>query len=73
MLSKSYLAKRASLLAITLVVATYLTVIIANGGGLVDQILASQIRFDVTSTLSRDPSFNRLPEDERERSCWSRE
>jgi peptide/nickel transport system permease protein len=57
MLSKSYLAKRASLLAITLVVATYLTVIIANGGGLVDQILASQIRFDVTSTLSRRPIF----------------
>jgi len=67
MLSKSYLAKRASLLAVTLIVATYLTVVIANGGGLVDQILVNQIRFDVTSTLSRDPSFNRLPEAEREK------
>jgi len=65
MLPWRYLAKRAILLGATVVIATYLTVVIANGGGLVDRLLASQIRFDITSAISRDPAFTRLPEEQR--------
>jgi peptide/nickel transport system permease protein len=67
LLPVKYLAKRALILGVTVVIATYLTVVIANAGGLIDQILSSQIRFEITQSLSRDPAFSRLPEDVREK------
>ena len=56
-----YLIKRAILLAITLVIATYLTVVIANLGGYVDKILKSQIEMNVAQQLQRNPNFQALP------------
>ena len=45
------MAKRAIFLAITLVIAIYITVVIANGGGLIDNILKAQIKNDLTQSL----------------------
>jgi len=56
-----YLAKRGVLLIVTLIIAVYLTVVIANLGGYVDKIVKDQIERDVTQQLARNPSFQRLP------------
>jgi peptide/nickel transport system permease protein len=58
-----YLFKRGVLLLATLLIATYLTIIIANAGGFIDEILRSQIRYDITTTLARTPGWGQLPED----------
>ncbi len=55
-----HLAKRAVFLAITFVIAIYATVIIANGGGRIDQILRSQIAAELHQSLSRNQAFLRL-------------
>ncbi len=62
-----FLAKRAIFLLLTLMIATYLTIIIANFGGYIDEILKSQIEWEVSWELSRDPAFRKLPEEEQER------
>ncbi len=56
-----HLAKRAVFLAITFVIAIYATVVIANGGGRIDQILRSQIAAELHQTLSRSRTFVLLP------------
>ncbi|HEY5539478.1 MAG TPA: ABC transporter permease [Thermoplasmata archaeon] len=61
-----YLAKRALFLGITLVIATYLVVIIANQGGLLDRIIIAEIRIGVITQFRADPAFNRLPEEEQQ-------
>ena len=55
-----YLVKRAVVLGITLVVAVYLTIVIANMGGYVDKLMERQIEFTVKQRLMRDPEFQRL-------------
>lgn len=62
-----YLARRAILLAITLILVVYATVLIANMGGYIDKLLKGQISFEVTQRLNRDPAFTRLPQQERQR------
>ncbi len=42
-----HLAKRAVFLVLTLILAIYITVVIANGGGLIDNILKSQIAIEL--------------------------
>jgi len=59
----SYLAKRALVLFLTLIIATYVTVLIANLGGYIDNILRHQIEFEVSSELARNPQFHSLPEE----------
>jgi peptide/nickel transport system permease protein len=56
-----HLAKRALFLAITFVIAVYATVIIANGGGRIDNILRDQIRFDLVQQLNSDHNYQKLP------------
>ncbi|MCS7139647.1 MAG: ABC transporter permease [Candidatus Nezhaarchaeota archaeon] len=67
MLPKRYIAKRALFLALTLVIATYITVLVANAGGFIDNIIKSQVQYSVSTSLARDPIFARLPEDEKQR------
>lgn len=55
-----HMAKRAIFLAITLVIAIYITVVIANGGGLIDNILKAQIKNDLTQSLHNNPQYNLL-------------
>lgn len=62
-----HLAKRALFLAVTLVVAMYLVVIIANAGGKIDEILISQIRFNTATELGANPAFLQLPIEEQQR------
>ncbi len=62
-----HLAKRAIFLLATLVIATYLTVLIANAGGMIDDILKAQIKYDITSNLARSPGWAQLPEADKTR------
>ena len=55
-----HLAKRAIFLALTLVLATYITVVIANGGGLIDNILKAQLLNDLTQSLHNNQFYNQL-------------
>ncbi|MEE9592845.1 MAG: ABC transporter permease [Thermoplasmata archaeon] len=60
-----FLAKKALYLGITLVIAAYFAVVIANQGGLVDRIIIAEIRLGVTQQLGGDPIFQRLPIEDR--------
>lgn len=60
-----YLAKRALFLGVTLLLAVYATVVIANLGGYVDRLLYDQIKFEVNNKLSRDPAYARLTSEQR--------
>ncbi len=62
-----YLAKRAVILGVTLVVAVYLTIVIANMGGYIDIIMKNQITFQVRQELMRNPEFQRLMHEDPER------
>ena len=58
-----HLAKRGIFLALTLVLAIYITVIIANGGGYIDKILKAQIAQDLRAQLANDRVYQDLPPD----------
>jgi peptide/nickel transport system permease protein len=62
-----YTLVRTVALFITIVIGVYLTILIANMGGYVDQIRSSQIREQVGAQFGMDPEFRRLPREERER------
>ncbi len=62
-----HLGKRGAYLVVTLVVAMYVVVIVANLGGKIDEILISQIRYDTVTQLGGDPGFQQLPPDEQDR------
>ncbi len=55
-----FLAKRGIFLIITLVLAIFATVVIANGGGYIDDLLKAQIQNDIRVRLNNDPVYNRL-------------
>ena len=59
----AFLVRRAIILAATLVIATILTVVIANLGGYIDKILISQIEANIAQNLARNPEFGKLPEE----------
>jgi peptide/nickel transport system permease protein len=60
-----YTAFRIVTLFITVVIGVYLTILIANMGGYVDQIQRAQISEDVQQSMRNDPSFKLLSEDEK--------
>ncbi len=62
-----HLAKRGVLLIITIVFAIYLTVLIANGGGYIDDLLKAQIGFDLRTQLNNDRAYRLLPPEEQAR------
>ncbi len=60
-----YTAVRTVMLFITVVIGVYLTILIANMGGYVDEIRRAQIREQVGIRLQNDPAFRALPQEER--------
>lgn len=62
-----YIVKRGVFLIVTLVLAIYLVVTIANFGGFVDDLLRGQIVFQVSQQLRGDPEFLRLDQEEQDR------
>jgi len=60
-----YLIKKVAFLVVTLLVALYLTVVIANFGGYVDELLRAQARFDAVRNCNTNPACVRLPPDQR--------
>ncbi|MDT7949659.1 MAG: hypothetical protein RQ897_15085, partial [Thermoflexus sp.] len=62
-----FVAFRILILAITVVVAVYLTILIANMGGYVDQIRRAEIREEVSQAMVANPAFRSLPPEERAR------
>ncbi|HHS98533.1 MAG TPA: ABC transporter permease [Chloroflexi bacterium] len=61
-----YTVVRTIMLFITVVIGVYLTVLIANMGGYVDEIRRAQIREQVGLRLQNDPAFKSLPPEERQ-------
>ena len=58
-----YVAVRLLTLFVTVVIGVYLTIVIANMGGYVDNIMRGEIRDRVTQTMIANPSFQqRTPE-----------
>ncbi len=59
-----YLLKRALVLYLTVVIAVYMTILIANMGGYVDEIVKSEIRLEIAMKLRANPAYRSLPESE---------
>jgi peptide/nickel transport system permease protein len=62
-----YTAIRLVALFLTIIIGVYLTILIANMGGYVDQIRRGQIREQIGAQYGMDPQFRQLPVDERNR------
>jgi peptide/nickel transport system permease protein len=62
-----YTAMRVISLLVTVVVGVYLTILIANMGGYVDNMRRGQIREQVGLRVQADESIRRLPQEERQR------
>jgi peptide/nickel transport system permease protein len=60
-----YLALRMVTLFVTVIVGVYLTILIANMGGYVDQIQRAQIREDIQQQFLNNPSFRSMSTEER--------
>ena len=60
-----YTAVRIITLFFTVVVALYLTVLIANMGGYVDEIRRAQIREDVNMRVATDPAMRNVSQEAR--------
>ncbi|MEM0493921.1 MAG: ABC transporter permease [Thermofilum sp.] len=58
---------RGSILFLTVVAAIYLTIVIANMGGKVDEIVLSELRMAITQRVNMDPQYKNLPAPEREK------
>lgn len=62
-----FLVKKAAFLVVTLLIATYMVVVIANYGGLLDDVLKQEIRLEVFQEFRANEEFRRLPEEEQQR------
>lgn len=60
-----YVAVRTLVLFVTVIVGVYLTVLIANMGGYVDQIQRAQIREDIQQQALNNPSFKSMSVEDR--------
>jgi peptide/nickel transport system permease protein len=60
-----YTAVRAVIIFVTVIIALFLTIMIANMGGYVDDIRRSVIREDIQQRFILDPALRRLPADEK--------
>ena len=57
----SYFAKKITVLVITLLIASYLTILIANMGGFIDDMIKSMLLEDITIEVKRNPQYRNLP------------
>ena len=61
------LLKRAVALLLTLVISMYLTIVVANAGGYIDGLIASEVRMQVGQQFYQNPAFRSLPPEEQTR------
>ncbi len=59
-----YLAKRAIVIGLTLIVAVYITILIANMGGYVDEIIKSDLFFKISTSIRQNPAYKNLPQEQ---------
>ena len=59
------LVRRALVLFLMVVVVTYVTILIANAGGYVDEIMISEIRLNVAQAVNANPLYRGLSVEER--------
>jgi len=62
-----WIVKRAIVLYLTVVLAIYITIIVANMGGYIDNIIKAQLLEDITYQVKRDPEYKYLPPEEQDR------
>jgi peptide/nickel transport system permease protein len=62
-----YVVVRLLTLFVTVVISIYLTIMIANMGGHVDQIMKNEIRERVTSSIAGNPTFQKMAADVRQK------
>lgn len=62
-----YAAYRGAVLFLTVLVATYLTIVVANLGGKVDEIVISELRLSISQSVLMNPQYKGLPGPEKER------
>jgi len=62
-----YIAKRAVILYLTVVVSSYLTIYVANMGGFIDEVIKGQLWEDIVYSVKRNPEYMYLPPVEQER------
>lgn len=62
-----FLLKKAITLAITVVIAAYITVVIANLGGIIDQIIRAEVENAVRQQLAKDPTWQKMSPEEKEK------
>lgn len=60
-----FTARRLLALFITVMIGVYLTIVIANMGGQVDELRELQIRATISEAVRGDPSFAEMPSEER--------
>ncbi|HET92151.1 MAG TPA: ABC transporter permease [Chloroflexi bacterium] len=61
-----YTAVKLFMLFVAVAIGIYLTILIANMGGYVDQIMRSQIQEQISLTVSMDPELRQLPVEQRQ-------
>ena len=66
-----FIGIRALTVFASLVIAIYLTILIANMGGHIDKIMISEVKLRVYETLRNDPTWKALPSAEREKIAQS--
>ena len=59
-----YVLKRVLMFFLVVVIATYITILIANAGGYVDEIIKSEIQFNVAMYVQNNPAYKGLPPEE---------
>lgn len=62
-----FAVKRAITLYIVVLISIYITIVAANLGGMVDNFIKSQLIFDITYSIKRDPEYKNLPQSEIDR------
>jgi len=61
-----FVGTRALSVGISIVIAILFTIVIANLGGKVDEIVRNEVEFQVWSTINRDPKLRLLSQEEKE-------
>ena len=58
-----FILKRTIIIYLIVVLAVYITIVVANMGGYVDAIIKSELILDVTSRYRNDPAYRGYPQD----------
>ncbi len=58
----TYIVKRGIILLLTVVIAAYMTIIVANMGGYVDEIIKSDLYLSISQNIRQNPAYKALNE-----------